>query len=119
MTELDRDGYYEDEIHLICVVNFTDNPWWNTELEMLRQWDYDNRPRAEYDWIWLGKFNDTVDNSIIKPEWFDACLDLHKQDRFPVTISLSVFSFTYSMIEPWRITKPAASPPSSNGSSAT
>jgi len=82
MTELERDGYYEDDLHLIVVVNWRDNPWWNAEQEILRQWDYDNRPRAEYDWIWEGKFNDTVDNSIIKPEWFDACLDLHKQDRF-------------------------------------
>lgn len=80
--ELDRDGYYEDDMHMIVVVNWTDNPWWNDELEKLRQWDYDNRPRAEYDWIWEGKFNDTVDSAIIKPEWFDACVNAHKMDRF-------------------------------------
>lgn len=81
MRELERDGYYEDDIHLIVVVNWRDNPWWNKEQEMLRKWDYDNRPRAEYDWIWEGKFNDSVDNALIKPEWFDACLDAHKLDR--------------------------------------
>lgn len=78
---LTRDGYYEDDLHLIVVVNWRDNPWWNAEQEILRQWDYDNRPRAEYDWIWEGKFNDTVDSAIIKPEWFDACIDAHKRDH--------------------------------------
>ena len=74
---LDKYGYYEDEVHLIVVVNWRDNPWWNEEQELIREWDYDNRPRAEYDWIWEGKFKDTVENSIIRPEWFDACVDAH------------------------------------------
>jgi phage terminase large subunit len=78
LRELERDGYYEDELHLIVVVNWRDNPWWNKEQETLRSWDYQNRPRAEYDWIWEGKFNDQIENSIIKPEWFDAAIDAHK-----------------------------------------
>lgn len=81
LQQLEQHGYYEDDIHLIIVVNWRDNPWWNAEQEALRQWDYDNRPRAEYDWIWEGKFNDSVEGSIIKPEWFDACIDAHKIDR--------------------------------------
>jgi phage terminase large subunit len=76
-TQLDRDGFYEDELHLIIVVNHTDNPWWNEEQEALRRWDYENKPRTEYDWIWEGKFNDSVENALIKPEWFDACVDAH------------------------------------------
>jgi phage terminase large subunit len=79
--ELDRHGYYEDDIHLIVVVNWRDNPWWNEEQERLRKWDFENRPRAEYDWIWEGRFNDTVEGSIIKQEWFDAALDAHKIER--------------------------------------
>lgn len=75
--QLDQDGYYEDEIHLIQVVNWRDNPWWNKEQEMLRVWDYENRPRNEYNWIWEGKFNDSVDDGIIKPEWIDAAVDAH------------------------------------------
>lgn len=78
---LDRDGFYEDDLHLIVVMNWRDNPWWNEEQERLRSWDYENRPRAEYDWIWEGKFNDTVENALVKPEWFDACIDAHKLDR--------------------------------------
>lgn len=77
LSELESSGYYEDELHLIVVVNWRDNPWWNEEQEKLRSWDYENRSRAEYDWIWEGKFYDTVDDAIIKPEWFDACVDAH------------------------------------------
>lgn len=82
LAELERDGIYEDDLHLIVVVNWRDNPWWNEEQEQLRQWDYDNRPRSEYDWIWEGKFSDAVEDAIIKPEWFDAAIDAHKKLGF-------------------------------------
>jgi phage terminase large subunit len=75
---LDRDGFYEDDLHLVIVINWRDNPWWNEEQESLRAWDRENLPRAKYDWIWEGKFNDEVDGSIIKAEWFDAAIDAHK-----------------------------------------
>lgn len=77
ITDLERNGYYEDETHLIIKVNWMDNPWWGEELENLRIWDYNNRPRSEYDWIWEGKFNDAIENSIIMPEWVDAAVDAH------------------------------------------
>lgn len=77
LKQLEKDGYYEDDIHLIIVVNWRDNPWWNEEQERLRSWDYEHQPRAKYDWVWEGKFNDTIENSIIKPEWFDAAIDAH------------------------------------------
>ena len=77
LDALERDGYYEDELHLIVVVNWRDNPWWNDDQEKLRAWDYNNLPRAKYDWIWEGKFNDSVENSLIMAEWFDACLNAH------------------------------------------
>ena len=74
---LDRDGIYEDDLHLIIVINWRDNPWHSEESEKLRVWDKENLPRAKYDWIWEGKYNDEVDGSIIKAEWFDACIDAH------------------------------------------
>ena len=77
ITEIDRDGYYEDDIHLIVKVNWQDNPWWGPEQEALRLWDFNNRPRSEYDWIWEGKFNDAIEDSIIMPEWVDAAVDAH------------------------------------------
>lgn len=78
---LERDGYYEDELHIIVVINWRDNPWWNEEQERLRAWDYEHLSRAKYNWIWEGAFMDEVDNSIIKSEWFDAAIDAHKIDR--------------------------------------
>jgi len=74
---LERDGYYEDEMHMIIQCNYMDNPFFPKELEQLRKWDYDNLDRAEYDHIWLGKYNDHVEGSIIKAEWFDAAVDAH------------------------------------------
>jgi len=76
--ELDRHGFYEDDLHLIVTMNYTDNPWYEESgLEGERAFDYINKPRANYDYIWLGAFNDAVDDSIIKPEWFDAVIDAH------------------------------------------
>lgn len=82
LADLEAKGYYEDELHLIVVVNWRDNPWWSEEQEKLRIWDYENRPRTEYDWIWEGKFNDSVDSALILAEWFDACIDAHKKLGF-------------------------------------
>ena len=74
---LDKHGIYEDDMHLIIVVNWRDNPWFPKELELQRQWDFEHMSRAEYDHIWEGAFNDSVENNIIKAEWFDAAVDAH------------------------------------------
>lgn len=79
--QLDMHGYYEDELHLIVVVNWRDNPWWNEDQERLRLWDFENTDRARYSWIWEGDYNDSVPDAIIKNEWFDAAVDAHKIDR--------------------------------------
>ncbi len=77
--ELDKNGFYEDDLHLIVVMNYEDNPWFaQSGLEDERKYDYENKERNLYDHIWLGKHNDSVENSIIKAEWFDACVDAHK-----------------------------------------
>jgi phage terminase large subunit len=85
LKELESKGFYEDDIHFIQVVNWRDNPWWNDEQEALRKWDFENLTRAKYDWVWEGKFLDSVENSIIKPEWFDACIDAHEKLGWKVT----------------------------------
>ena len=80
---LDRDGYYEDDLHLVVVINYTDNPWFaESGLEKERQFDFEHKSRAEYDHIWLGAFNDDVENSIIQSEWFDAAIDAHLVKNF-------------------------------------
>lgn len=73
--EFMTNGYYEDDVHLILRVNWRNNPWWNEEQERLRAWDYEHYSRAKYDWIWEGHFNDSVEDALIEPEWFDACVD--------------------------------------------
>ena len=77
---LNRDGYYEDDIHLIIKMNWSDNPWYNESgLEQERQFDLVNLPRSTYDWVWEGGFNDSIENALIKAEWFDACIDAHEK----------------------------------------
>lgn len=75
-----RDGFYEDDMHLIIRMNYEDNPWFNqTPLEQERIHDYKNLPRAMYEHIWEGKHLDTVQDSIISPDWFDSAIDAHKK----------------------------------------
>ncbi len=63
-------------------MNYSDNPLFPDELEQERRDDFKNLPRALYDHIWLGAYNDSVENSIILAEWFDACIDSHKKLGF-------------------------------------
>lgn len=86
MDHLNRDGYYEDDLHLIIRMNYTDNPWYKLSgLEKERLFDYEYKSRAKYDHIWLGAPLDTVENSIIEAEWFDACIDAHIKLGFEPT----------------------------------
>jgi phage terminase large subunit len=82
--ELSRCGYYEDDMLMVVEMNYTDMPkdWFLLSgLEEERLDDLDKLSRAEYDHKWLGKYLDTVDGAIIKPEWVDACIDAHKLDK--------------------------------------
>lgn len=82
LKQLERDGYYEDDMHLIIVCNYKDNPWHNDTMEQERLYDKEHMSPAEYEHVWLGKFNDTVENAIISSEWFDAAVDAHKKLGF-------------------------------------
>lgn len=81
--DLDQYGIYMDDLHLIVKINYNDNPWFPKELEQERRHDYNHLPRALYDHIWEGAYNDSVEHSIIKTEWFDAAIDAHKRLGFP------------------------------------
>lgn len=77
-TELDANGIYEDDLHLIIKMNWDSNPWFDDSgLEEERLFDKKNLPTSTYDWVWEGGFNDEIENGLIKPEWFDACIDAH------------------------------------------
>jgi phage terminase large subunit len=80
--ELERCGYYEDEYMIVVEINWRDNPWFPASLEIQRQKAFDELPRAKYDHIWEGAYADSIDNAIIQPEWFDACIDAHLNPRF-------------------------------------
>lgn len=89
LDEIKRNGYYEDDMHLIIMANWRDNPW-HGELEAQRLWDYENLSRAKYDHIWEGDFNDSVEDALILAEWFDACIDAHKKLGFdPVGLRMA------------------------------
>jgi phage terminase large subunit len=75
--ELARCGYYEDDLCMVMEVNYTDNPWFPPELELERIDDEANLSVDEYRHIWKGEYLETVENAIIKKEWFDAAIDAH------------------------------------------
>jgi len=82
--ELQRCGYYEDDLVMVVQMNYTDMPksWFEASgLEAERLDDDKRLSQAAYDAKWLGQYLDEVKNSVIKPEWFDACVDAHKLDR--------------------------------------
>jgi len=83
-ADIDRDGYYEDEFHLVIKVGYEDNPWFEhdeslqTELKKDREKMEDGRmSKSRFNHIWGGSFNDDIDTSIITADWFDACIDAH------------------------------------------
>jgi len=78
-NELMTKGVYEDDLHYIVWTNYDENPWMPETLNLERQLDKQILSKAEYDHIWLGHFNDTVENAVIHAEWFDAAIDAHKK----------------------------------------
>ncbi len=84
--ELARVGYYEDDYMMVVEINWRDNPWFPEILDKQRLKNYEEWPRAKYDHVWEGKHADSVDNAIILPDWFDACIDAHLNERFAASL---------------------------------
>jgi len=80
---LAKQGWYEDDLMIVVQLGYQDNPWLPPELEQERLDDIANLSRAEYDNIWGNAYRDSVPDAIIKPEWFDACVDAHVALGFP------------------------------------
>jgi len=86
--ELAKCGYYEDDLVMIVEMNYTDMPkdWFELSgLEQERADDYEKMSRSQYDHKWHGKYLESVDNPIILPEWFDACIDAHTKLGWKIT----------------------------------
>ena len=80
-SELQRCGYYEDDLIMVVEMNYTDMPksWFIASgLEIERIDDEQKMSTAAYRAKWLSDYLDEVADSIIKPEWFDAAIDAHK-----------------------------------------
>jgi phage terminase large subunit len=76
-SELRATGFYEDDLHMIAWVNYSDNPFFPDDLEQERLFDLENKSRALYRHVWEGEPYDEVEDSIIPVEWFDAAIDAH------------------------------------------
>ena len=83
--EINRHGFYEDDMHLIVKINYSDNPFFPSVLEQERAYDEEHLSTAEYLHIWEGHYNDTVDGSIISVDWFNAAIDAHEKLGFKGT----------------------------------
>lgn len=70
-------GFYEDDDIMIIEINWWDNPFFPKTLNQQRKKDKRLFPPAKYAHIWDGEYSDTVENAIIFPDWFDACVDAH------------------------------------------
>lgn len=75
--EVMRRGFYEDEDIIIIQINWWENPFFPEVLNKERLRDKDLLSAAKYAHIWDGRYSDTVENAIIEPDWFDACVDAH------------------------------------------
>ena len=86
---IDRDGYYEDDYHLIIKVGKEDNPWFEHDESLRQEYakDYEKMmdgrmSKSRFNHIWGGSFNDDIETSVIIDDWFNACIDAHKKLGF-------------------------------------
>lgn len=80
--DLQRSGIYEDDEIIIVQINWDDNPFFPAELDEQRRRDKRILSDAKYRHIWEGDYSDTVEDAIIEPDWFDACIDAHERLGF-------------------------------------
>ena len=79
-SDIAKQGWHADENVLIVEVNYTDMPksWFiGSGLESERLRDERTMSTARYRHVWHGDYSDSIDDAIIEPEWFDACIDAH------------------------------------------
>ena len=78
IDKINKEGIYEDDLHLLVIMNYNDNPWFaESGLEQERAWDEKHLDSALYNHIWDGAFNDSIEYALIVSSWFDACVDAH------------------------------------------
>ena len=85
-ADIDKNGFYEDEHHLIIKLTYKDNPWFEHDESLSQEIKKDRAKvkkkimsKSRFAGIWEGKFNDDIANSVIQEDWFNACIDAHKK----------------------------------------
>lgn len=63
---------------LVININYWDNPWF-PDLLRSQMSEMKKRDFQKYLHIWEGEPNADYEDSIVKPEWFDAAIDAHKK----------------------------------------
>ena len=91
-SAIDRQGYYEDDYHLIIKVGKEDNPWFDDDQSLREEYEKDcdkladgRMSKARFAHIWKGSFNDGIEDGLIGEDWFDACIDAHEKLNFRPT----------------------------------
>lgn len=84
--ELERNGYYEDDYMIVIEINWRDNPFFPEILNQLRLKNKAEWSSAKYDHIWEGRYGDIIEDPIIQPEWFDACIDAHLNPKISAAL---------------------------------
>lgn len=81
---IDKQGYYEDDYHLIIKVGKEDNPWFEHDESLRQEYEKDygkmkdgRMSKSRFNHIWGGAFNDDIETSVIIDDWFNACIDAH------------------------------------------
>lgn len=87
--DFDRQGYYEDDYHLLINIGYEDNPWFMHDQSLREEIAKDKQKvgqkrmsKSRFNHMWHGAFNDDIENSIIDGDWFDACIDAHEKLGF-------------------------------------
>lgn len=113
-AELDKNGYYEDEFHLIIKVGHQDNPWFEHDESLQEEFKKDSQKledgrmsHSRFNHIWNGEFNDDIDTSIITGDWFDACIDAHIKLNFGMDALGNLIGGKVSTLDPADVGKDA------------
>lgn len=83
--DLQRKGWYEDDIIMVVQMNHSDVPdaWFSASgLEIERQDDLRMMTDTQYNHKWNGDYMDEIEDSIILQSWFNACIDAHTKLGF-------------------------------------
>ena len=82
--ELNKKGYFEDDMHVVIFANYDTNPWFPEVLRQEMEHDKSIMSTAMWDHVWRGAFLDDIEDAIISAEWFDACIDAHLKIPFQI-----------------------------------